>query len=61
MLTENTQVSKYPSQQKSRLQMATQISQIPLKQGLGRIRASIVIGVPIVVIMELVLASSFLS
>ncbi len=41
--------------------MATQSSQIPLKQGLGRIRAGIVIGVPIVVIMELVLASSFLS
>ena len=41
--------------------MATESSQIPFKQGLGRIRAGIVIGVPIVVIIELVLASSFLS
>ena len=37
-------------------------SQIPKKQeGIGRIRTGIVIGVPIVVIIELVLASSFLS
>jgi len=41
--------------------MATQSSQTPIKQGLGRIRVGIVIGVPIVVIMELVLASSFLN
>ncbi len=36
--------------------------QIPKqREGIGRLRTGIVIGVPIVVIIELVLASSFLS
>jgi len=37
-------------------------TQFPKKsKGIGRMRTGIVIGVPIVVIIELVLASSFLS
>jgi hypothetical protein len=37
-------------------------SQITKKQeGIGRLRLGVVIGVPIVVILELVIASSFLS
>lgn len=37
-------------------------TQVPKKpEGIGRIRTGIVIGVPIAVIIELVLASSFLS